>query len=180
VQNGSGYASLAEINFGAKHREYKRDLTVKEYLLPIMNSEQQDGYEVSVNSEYNSSWRIWQVFNRNTGNGWSTFENTPLATILIAMPEAKICNLISVYPRSGYLPQAFGTFSLHGSNDGENWTELLAVTDISAWSTDVEKSWEVENDLAYSYYKIVATPYNSDRISVININLFHQYTTREY
>jgi hypothetical protein len=78
------------------------------------------------------------------------------------------------------LQQAFGTFSLYGSDDGENWTELLAVTDISAWSTDVEKSWEVENEDAYAYYKIVATPFNSNRIAANNINLIHVSTTKEY
>jgi hypothetical protein len=57
----------------------------------------------------------------------------------------------------------------------------LTVTDISAWSNNVEKSWEVENDLAFLYYKIVATPINGENcVSVNNINLFNKYTTREY
>jgi hypothetical protein len=97
------------------------------------------------------------------------------------MPTAKICNLISVYPRSGQLHQAFGSFSLFGSSDGDNWTELLAIADISAWSNDTEKSWEVENDLAFLRYKIVATPINGENcVSVNNIALFHKYTTKEY
>jgi hypothetical protein len=97
------------------------------------------------------------------------------------MPTAKVCNSISVYPRSGQLHQAFGTLSLYGSSDGNNWTELLTVTEISAWSTNVEKSWEVENDLAFLRYKIVATPINGENcVSVSNINLFHKYTIREY
>jgi hypothetical protein len=180
VQNGN-YAGFATINFGTAQREYKRELNVKENLLPIMNSGFQDGYEVSTNSEFDSGWQIWRAFDRNSGTSWSTAYDSPIATIIISMPTAKICNLISVYPRSGQLYQAFGTFSLYGSSDENNWTELLTVTDISAWSNNVEKSWTVENNLAFLRYKIVATPVNGeDCISVNNIELFHKYTTKEY
>jgi hypothetical protein len=139
-----------------------------------MSSNSQNGYEVSANSEYSASYATWKAFDRNTGNSWSTAYDSPIATILITMPTAKVCNLTSVYPRSGLLHQAFGTFSLYGSSDGDNWTELLTVENISGWSNDVEKSWEIENDLAYSYYKIVATPINGENcVSVNNINLLH-------
>jgi hypothetical protein len=154
---------------------------VKEFLLPIMSANSQDGHEVSANSTHSSGWEIWRAFDRNTANVWSTASGSPVATITIAMPTAKVCNLISVYPRSGQLYRAFGTFSLYGSSDGDNWTELLVVTDIPAWSNDVEKSWEVENDLAFLRYKIVATPIDGgDCVSVNNIDLFYKYTTKEY
>jgi hypothetical protein len=181
VQNNGDYAAFSTINFGTSLREYKRDLNVKENLLPIMNSNSQDGYEVSCNSEFSGDWRIHRAFDRNTGTSWSTAYDSQVATILIAMPTAKICNFISVYPRSGQLQQAFGTFSLYGSNDDEDWTELFFATDISAWSNDIEKSWEFENDLAYSHYKIIATPINNENcVSVANINLCHKYKTLEY
>jgi hypothetical protein len=181
VQNNGDHAAFSTINFGTAQQEYKRELNVKENLLPIMNSNSQDGYEVSCNSEYDSGWQIWRAFNRNTGNSWSTAYDSPIATILITMHTAKVCNLISVYPRSGQLHQAFGSFSLFGSSDGDNWTELLAVENISGWSNDVEKSWEVENDLAFLRYKIVAIPIDGGNcVSVNNISLSHKYTTREY
>jgi hypothetical protein len=181
VQDNGDYASFAEINFGTVRREYKRELNVKEFLLPIMGANSQDGYEVFCNSEYDSGWRIWRAFDRNTANSWSTAYNSPVTTILITMPTAKVCNSISVYPRSGQLHQAFGTFSLYGSSDGDNWTELLSVENISTWSTNVEKSWEVENDLAFLRYKIIATPINGENcVSVNNINLLYKYTVREY
>jgi hypothetical protein len=180
VQSGN-YAGFATINFGTARREYKRELNVKEFLLPIMSASSQDGYEVSANSEFDSGWQIWRTFDRNTGNSWSTAYDSPEATITIAMPTAKICNLISVYPRSGQLHQAFGSFSLYGSSDGDNWTELLTVNDISSWSSNVEKFWEVENDLAFLRYKIIATPINGENcVSVDNINLIYKYTTKEY
>jgi hypothetical protein len=181
VQNNGDYAAFSTINFGTAQREYKRDLTVKENLLPIMSSNSHDGYEVSANSEFDSGWQIWRAFDRNSGTSWSTAYDSPVATILITMPTAKVCNLISVYPRSGQLHQAFGSFSLYGSSDNDNWTELLAVTDISAWSTNTEKSWKVENDLAFLRYKIVATPINGENcVSISDINLFRKYTTLEY
>jgi hypothetical protein len=181
TQGNTGYASFAAVNFGTSRREYKRELTVKEYLLPIMGANSQDGYEISANSEYDSGWQIWRAFDRNTGNSWSTKYDSTVATILITMPTAKICNFISVYPRSGQLQQAFGSFSLFGSGDGDNWTELLTIADIPAWSNDTEKSWEVENEDAYLHYKIIATPINGENcVSVNNINLFHKYTTKEY
>jgi hypothetical protein len=181
AQNGGSYAGFSEVNFGTAQREYKRELNVKENLLPIMSSNSQGGYEVSCNSEFDSGWQIWRAFDRNTGNSWSTAYDSPVTTILITMPTAKVCNFISVYPRSGQLHQAFGTFSLYGSSDGDSWTELFTVTDISAWSNNIEKTWEVENDLAFLYYKIVATPINGENcVSVNNISLFYKYTTREY
>jgi hypothetical protein len=181
VQNNGDHAAFSTINFGTAQREYKRDLVVKEFLLPIMNSNSQDGYEVSANSEYSNSYQIWRAFDRNTSNVWSTASGSPVATILIAMPTAKVCNLISVYPRSGQLYRAFGTFSLYGSSDGDNWTELLTVTDIPAWSNDAEKSWTVENDLAFLRYKIIATPIDGgDYVSINKINLLYKYTTKEY
>jgi hypothetical protein len=181
VQDNGSSASFSTINFGTSLREYKRELTVKEYLLPIMNANSRDGYEVSASSEYDSSWQIWRAFDRNTANSWSTKYDSSVATILISMPTAKVCNLISVYPRSGYLNQAFGSFSLFGSSDGDNWTELLTVSGISAWSNNVEKTWDVENDLAFLRYKIVATPFDgSNCVSANNISLFYKSTTLEY
>jgi hypothetical protein len=188
VQNNGDHAAFSTINFGTSLREYKRVLNVKENILPIMNSNFQDGYEVSCNSEFDDSWKIHRAFDRNTGTSWSTAYDSPITTIFITMPTAKICNFISVFPRAGMQQQAFGTFILYGSNDEkseisevENWTELLEITDISAWSDNVEKSWIVENDLAFLHYKIVATPYNNENcVSVASIDLFHKYTTREY
>ncbi|GHU13950.1 hypothetical protein FACS189449_09970 [Alphaproteobacteria bacterium] len=181
VQNNGDHAALSTINFGTSLREYKRDLDVRQNLLPIMSSNSQGGYAVSCNSEYGSDWRIHRAFDRNTGTSWSTGYNSPITTILITMPTAKICNFISVYPRSDLGHQAFGTFILYASNNGEDWTELLAVTDISAWSNNTPKDWGVDNNSAYSHYKIVATPYNNENcVSVASIDLLHKYTTREY
>lgn len=181
IQDGSCYFGLSEVNFGTQLREYKRDLTVKEYLLPTMNSNAQNGYEISVNSIYDSDWDIWRCFDRNTGTSWSTARDSTTSTIQITLPEAKICNYISVYPRSDYTYLAFGTMILYGSNDELTWTELLNDSAISAWTDNMEKTWEFENSTAYLYYKLVVTPYDKgDCVSVANINLFHKYSTREY
>jgi hypothetical protein len=181
VQNNGDHAAFSTINFGTSIREYKRDLNAIENLLPIMNSNSQDGYEISCNSEYSGDWKIWKAFDRNAGDSWSTAYDSPTTTILITMPTTKICNFISIYPRSGLSHQAFGSFVLYGSNDGETWGELFEITDISAWSDNVEKTWEFENDLAFSRYKIIATPYHKENcVSVNNINLCRKYTTREY
>jgi hypothetical protein len=106
VQNNGDHAAFSTINFGTAQREYKRELNVKENLLPIMTSNSQDGYEVSANSEHSAGWEIWRAFDRNTANSWSTAYDSPVATILITLPTAKVCNLISVYPRSGLLSKA--------------------------------------------------------------------------
>jgi hypothetical protein len=181
VQDNGSYAAFSTINFGTILREYKRDLNVKENLLPIMNANSQDGYAVSCNSEYDGSWPICKAFDRNAGTSWSTKYDSPTTTILITLPTAKVCNFVSVYPRSGQLHQAFGAFTLHGSSDGDNWTELLSVTEITAWSNNIAKEWIVENDLAFLRYKIVATPFNQENcVSAANIDLFHKYTIQEY
>jgi hypothetical protein len=181
VQNNGDHAAFSTINFGTAQREYKRELTVKEFLLPIMNSNSQDGYEVSASSEYSGDWAICKAFNRSVGSGWNTAANDPDPTVLITLPTAKICNLISIYPREGYLYLAFGSFSLFGSSDGDNWTELLTVTDIPAWSAGVEKAWGIDNDLAFLRYKLVCAPIDGGSyVSVININLLYKYTTKEY
>lgn len=181
IQNGQGYFAFSEVNFGTELREYKKELVLKDYLLPIMSSNSQDGYNLSVNSIYSADWNIWKCFDRNSNNSWSTAYDSPTATIQITLPEAKICNCLSVYPRSNMSHQAFGTMIFYGSNDEEVWTELLNDSAISAWTNNVEKTWNFENVTAYTYYKLVVTPYNQENcVSVANINLFHHYTTREY
>jgi hypothetical protein len=179
TQNGGGYASFAEINFGTAQREYKRELNVKEFLLPIMSANSQDGYEVLASSEYSADEGIHRAFDRSTGTNWSA--NVTDATVWVTLPQAEICNGFSIYPRSGYGSRCYGSFTLSGSNDGETWVELLSVSDISGWSNDVEKFWEVDNEDAYSHYKIVGSCVTAGQgILVTKIGLFHKYTTKEY
>ena len=179
--NGGGTVALGKFEIGKLLKTYKKDLNVLEYLIPSMSSNSQNGYELSVNSIYSSDWDIWKCFDHDTGTSWSTAYDSPISTIQITLPEAKICNCMSVYPRSGLTYQAFGTMILYGSNDGETWIELLNDSSISAWTNNVEKSWEVENTTAYSNYKLVVTPYNQENcVSVANINLCHRYIIREY
>jgi hypothetical protein len=179
VQNGGGYAGFLTINLGTIRRDYKRDLTVKEYLLPIMNSGSQDGYEVSASAESGAGEAAYKAFDRNNGSNWSA--NVSSATVWITLPEAKICNCFSIYPRSNYGSRCYGSFALFASDDGENWTELLAVAGISAWSNDTEKVWEIENENAYAHFKIEGECFTAGQgILIAEIGLFHKYTTREY
>jgi hypothetical protein len=71
VQDNGDHAAFSTINFGTSLREYKRDLNVKENILPIMSSNSQNGYEVSCNSEYSASYAIWKAFDRRTGENYS-------------------------------------------------------------------------------------------------------------
>ena len=181
ANNGGSTVAISKLELGRLFKTYKKDINAYEYLIPTMSSNSQNGYELSVNSIYSSDWDIWKCFDRATNSSWSTAYNSPTTTILITLPEAKICDYLSVYPRTDLGQQAFGTMILYGSNDGENWVELLNESAITAWSNNTEKSWSFINSTAYSKYKIVATPYNQENcVSVANINLCHRYITREY
>ena len=169
-----GAWSLSQIElYNDPRREYS--------LVPIMHNNTQDGYIASASSEWpaqdtsQSTAYAYKAFNgavTSAHDSWQTSDSQKSDSsgyisdvwLQIQMPTAKVCNYFTLCPRRDYsntVGRVPRDFTIVGSNDGTNWTELLNVTGTNTYTDD--KSWELNNTTAYSYYRMNVTRiYNSN------------------
>ena len=138
----SSYASLKGV-----------DWYEDEYLVPIMTANEQDGYIASASSTYTGGkvYAPFEAFNQvvSDSSSWETSEQP--AWLQIELPVAKVANILKIGGTfSGEEPEAF---TLYGSNDGSDFTEILSVNNLT-WSHNEIKTWNEINDIAYKYYRL--------------------------
>jgi hypothetical protein len=187
IQNGGSSFALSKLNFGTELREYRRQLEMKEYLVPVMSSNSQDGYVVSAKSNWGSHYP-WKAFDRSVSNSddaWECNDSDRADSsgncdtwLQIQLPTAKVANALYLQERSGKSTRDQKDFTLQASNDGTTWTTLLAQTDQSY----TDKAWEFDNDAAYLYYRLCITKSNqaSDNVCVGIMNLLYREIITEY
>ncbi len=188
ANNGGDYVAISKFELGRLLRTYKRDINAYAYLIPPMSSNSQNGYIASAESTYSNTTQPWRAFTRTSANiddGWGSREGTTNANkecntwIQIQLPTAKVANCLYIAPKSSTLvTQLPRDFTLQASNDGETWDTLLIQTDQEYSS----KSWDFENDTAYTYYKLQITKGTSANkpVSIGELNIMHHTFTREY
>lgn len=125
--------------------------------VPTLSFANQDGYEISASSEYNSSQAGYFAFD-NLGTHWTTTANSGDAWLKIKLPIAAAFNAVKIAPREdNYLDQAPSAFQIQASNDDENWDVLDSENDVS-WTTLGElRLFKFENETAYLYYRLYIT-----------------------
>ena len=163
----------------------------EENLVPLMNSNSQDGYIASANSIWGATTDACKAFNRavngsydswqsgNTTNGNAECTDT---WVQIQLPSAKVCNYFTLTPREDYQnckPRTPRAFTIEGSNNGTTWTVLLNVADGGQYST--AQSWNIDNTTAYLYYRInITKTYEANQyisigeLSFIERNVYNQ------
>lgn len=152
VQDSNTTVKINEIGWSTISGQIPIDYWVDDYLVPVMSSNSQDGYIASASSEYNSSTKACNAFDRNRSTLWGTIGKTN-QWLKIQLPTAKIMNACSFTARSdGYLNETPTSFNIQGSNDDSNWTTLLSVENTT-WSLGLTRSFDVDNTTAYLYYK---------------------------
>lgn len=124
-----------------------------EYLVPVMTANEQDGYIASASSTYTGGkvYAPFEAFNQvvSDSSSWETSEQP--AWLQIELPVAKVANILKIGGTfSGEEPEAF---TLYGSNDGSDFTEILSVNNLT-WSHNEVKTWDEINDIAYKYYRL--------------------------
>ncbi|MBQ3565132.1 MAG: hypothetical protein IJA14_03210, partial [Alphaproteobacteria bacterium] len=97
--------------------------------------------------------------------------------IQIELPEADKANVLRM--SGGFTNEEPDSFVLYGSNDGENYDELLNSGALT-WTHNETKTWSLENNTAYKFYKIEAVNTKKNFITISEIQLIEQITTREY
>ena len=141
-------------------------------LVPLMHSNTQAGFTLTVNSIYSADWDIWKAFDGRKDTSFSTQHNSPVTTITVSLPSPQICNLLSIYPRTDYLHQAFGGLKLEGMDGSGTWTTLYSAKVLSPWKTDIPQVFYIPNQVAFSLYRITGTPVNGQNcLSVTKIEL---------
>lgn len=179
IQNGEGYFALSEINFGSELREYKRELNIYRRLTPIMTANSQDEFIITASDTYTGQrvYYPYLAFNNvvSDSDSWSTKNQS--GWIQIELPEADKANMLQM--SGAFTNEEPDSFVLYGSNDGENYDVLLNSGTLT-WTHNETKTWDLENDTAYKFYKIEAVNTKKNFITISEIQLIEHVTTREY
>ena len=179
IQNGGNYFGLSEVNFGTRIREHKRELNAYRRLTPIMTANSQDGFVVTANSIYSGAktYNPFEAFNNSVSDSSSWTTKTQSGWIQIELPEADKANMFRM--SGGFADEEPDSFILYGSNDGENYDELLNSGALT-WTHNETKTWDLNHDTAYKFYKIEAVNTKSTYITISEIQLIEHITMREY
>ncbi len=179
IQNGEGYFALSEVNFGSELREYKRELNTYRKLTPIMTDNSQDGFILTANSIYTGQkvYNPFEAFNNTVSDASSWTTKTQSGWIQIELPTADKANMFRM--SGGFSNEEPDSFILYGSNDGENYDELLNSGALT-WTHNETKTWDLNNNTVYKFYKVEAVNTKSAYITISEIQLIEHITTREY
>lgn len=184
ANNGGGSYSLGEFFVGNKVREYKRWLDKYDSLVPPMSSNSQDGYVASASSEFGGTKHpAYMAFNgvNGGGNKWLTASGAAVngSWIKIRLPTAQAANVFTIREcgESRYMNRMLSGFKIQGSNNDSSWTTLVDVQSTS-WSLDETKTWSIENETAYQFYRILISSNceAGDGVALSEWGIyFHQY-----
>jgi len=179
IQNGEGYFAFSEVNFGSELREYKKELNTYRKLTPIMTANSQNGFVLTANSTYTGQkvYNPFEAFNNTVSDASSWTTKTQSGWIQIELPTADKANMFKM--SGGFSNEEPDSFILYGSNDGETYTQLLNSGTLT-WTHNETKTWDLNNDTAYKFYKVEAVNTKSAYITISEIQLIEHITTREY
>ena len=172
-----GYVRIGELGLSSYASFKGVNWYEEEYLVPVMDSNEQDGYVASAKSYFDNNYAPWKAFDRTSNDCWACSDEDKTNSnkecnvwLQIQLPTAQVFNSLNIVPRQSLSSQAPNSFTLKGSNDDETWTDLLTVINESTYS---DKTWSFENSTAYSYYRIDIVKTNSanDHVSVAELNL---------
>lgn len=179
IQGSDNLFALSKVNFGTRMREYRRELNVDRRLTPIMTADSQNGFVVTASSIY-SGQRVYSpylAFNNSISDSDSWTTQSQSGWIQIELPEADKAEILKM--SGGFSSEEPDSFVLYGSNDGETYTQLLSSGALT-WSHNETKTWNLNNNTAYKFYKIEAVNTKSAYITISEIQLIEHITTREY
>jgi hypothetical protein len=182
VQSGSN-AGLAEFQLGTWAKTYRRYLNKYDYVVPVLTSDNDNGYVVTASSYYNDTYRPYKAFNRQTGvdSKWITANGGAAgAWLKIELQAAVVADSFSVAsPNEGYLGRMPSSFKIQGSNNDDSWVDLLSVASIS-WSSNERKFWDVENETAYKFYKLLFVANSESLAAIGDWGILKKYIVIEY
>ncbi len=123
-----------------------------EYVVPILSSNNQNGYVVSSDSIFNNDFQPWKAFDRNNSTSWTSRDATYTSThwLKIFNDEGITADTISITWHGGH----FGIdYTISGSNDDVTYTDLVEVTDNS----NLNPFYALDELKTFKYWKITIT-----------------------
>lgn len=163
---------IGELSIGRSEKLPTPFFYEEERIVPVMNSENQDGYIVTA-SGYNAgggNYVPWKAFNENQ-NGWGIIAAN--AWLKIELPVAKpVTNMEIVNLWGG--GEEVKNFTLSGSNDDTNYTQIIRRTGI-VWNGGEGRSFEFADPVAYKFYKLDISRDNADWMGVAKLMLRNIY-----
>jgi hypothetical protein len=141
----------------ARFRLFRREsgTTYFANALPPLIAANQDGYEVSASSEYDSGHAAVNAFDGDADTKWATANDAQNnAWLKIKLPEATAFSAAFLQARvDQYYGQAPSAFKIQGSNDDEDWTDL--TDEGASWTQGEEKIFYWVNETSYLYYRLL-------------------------
>jgi hypothetical protein len=140
--------------------------------LPPLISANQDGYEISANSEADSGHVALNAFDGNDDTKWATASGDQNNSWLkIKLPEATAFSAAYLQARSdGYYYQAPSAFKIQGSDDDANWTDL--AHEAASWNQKEGKIFYWQNETPYLYYRLlIETVQNGNNAGLAKFSL---------
>lgn len=179
VQDNGNHAALSVLNFSSSLRDYKKELNAYRILTPIMTANSQDGFILTANSIYTGQkvYNPFEAFNRTISGSSSWTTKAQSGWIQVELPAPDVANILKM--SGGFSNEEPDSFVLYGSNDGENYVELLNGGSLT-WTHNETKTWNLDNETAYKIYKITAENKKSAYITISEIQLINHTVTREY
>lgn len=181
IQN-SDQVQVAKFELGMHAKSYKVDLNHYEYLVPILTSNSDRGYEVTCSSQYNdSSEAAFRLFD-GSDSQWTTRPGDVVNQwVAVKLPVPTKCSIFSLQSSdaSSRVPKSF---AIEASSDGTSWTTLVKEENF-AWNTYTTIAWDNPNaDTAYSYYRFYIYKNSGDGnfVSLRRFDLVKQEIIREY
>lgn len=140
---------------------YRRDRGKHNFYrgVPKLSSANQDGYEVTGSSQWDSGSAPYYAFDDDKATRWVA-SSTGTQWLQVKLPTATVCNVarITSRPESGDVNQAPTSFEIQGSNDGETWDTLTSQSGVTWTSAGETQSFSFsDNETAYLYYRLYIT-----------------------
>jgi hypothetical protein len=140
-----------------------------EYVVPILSSNNQNGYTVSSDSIYNNDYQPWRAFDRTNSTLWASRDGTSTTThwIKIFNNEGITANTITLTWQAIYF--AGIDYIIAGSDDDVTYTDLVEVTDNS----NLNPFYDLDEMKTFKYWKLTITRIqnSSTRIGLQSFNL---------
>lgn len=114
----------------------------------VTGNDSPTGYHVTASSTYSNNYEPYMAFNGSaSNNGWAP-RTAGDGWVKVELPSAKrIAIAIMKYSASR-------TYTLYGSNDDSDYTELGTITTTTSL-TDMFNNVSLVNSSAYKYFKVV-------------------------
>lgn len=127
-------------------------------IIPVMSSNSQDGYVVSVSNTAGST-SAYMMFDGSAGTYCDGTFNNGEWVVNIQLPTATAINGIRMISRSSGYDCTPYAFTVQGSNDNNTWDVLTTVNvGSSYWNAGGKVGiFTFENSTAYTYYRVVYT-----------------------